>query len=578
MIVEVDGQELEFPDSMTRDEVKAVLRQKFARPAYDPTEGMSGTQKFLAGVGKGMTDIARGAGQLVGLVSQQDIHEADLRDRALMNTGAGFAGNMAGMIAPMAATGFIPGAATLGGAAAIGAGTGLLAPIGEGNVATGKLRSAAVGGLLGPATVLAGRGAHAGVNALKGIVEPFTDAGQNAIVGRTLNRFATDAQRAAQDALSARPAVSGYQQTLAEATQDPGLATLQRAVMNTDAAAQIGAVERANAGLLKDAIGGIAGDDVAMAAAKAARESATDALYKSADNVTLPITPELKELLKRPVIRSAMNEARTNAANKGENLFVGMGKKASAVTGKTLHQIKMAIDDAYEAAAPGSAARRAIGQAKKDYLDWVETRISDYGQARQTFAAMSAPVNQMEIGGLLANKLSPALDDFAETGGLRGAMFAQSLRNPEAIVKQATGHSGSLAKILRPDQLQTIEGVGKTLADRASAQNLARPVGTNTAQNLSAQNLMRQIAGPLGLPQSFTEAQFWPTMLRLPGMVMKAQEPSINQKLANAIVDPKLAAQLMASGVPREQVGKIIQQLAVRVAMPGLLSANLAQQ
>jgi hypothetical protein len=62
-------------------------------------EGMSGTQRFLAGAGKGMTDVARGVGQLFGAGNQSDIDEARLHDAALTNSGAGMAGDIAGNVA-----------------------------------------------------------------------------------------------------------------------------------------------------------------------------------------------------------------------------------------------------------------------------------------------------------------------------------------------------------------------------------------------------------------------------------------------------------------------------------------------
>lgn len=561
------------------DLATAIMRKADAmQSASDPTEGMSGFQRFAAGMGKGMNDLGRGVGQLVGAIPQSEIAEAAARDEPLMSTGAGAAGNLAGAISLLAPTALIPGANTLAGAGAIGALSGLASPVTEGNVAAGKLKSAGIGGLLGPAALLAGRGVHAGLNAASGLLEPFRAKGQEAIVGRILNRFATQSDDAARAAGSARSPVAGYQQTLAEATQDPGLATLQRAVMNTDAAAQIGAVERQNAGTLKGLLSDLAGDEGRMTAAKGARQQATDALYSTADESVLPVGKSFKQLLRRPVVREALSAAKVNAANRGGSILLDLGNKTQGITGRSLHQIKKALDDAYEAATPKSEARNAIGQARADVLEWIETRVPEYGEARETFAALSRPINQMEVGGLLSAKLSPSLDDFAETGGLRAAGFAQSLRNPDALVRQAIGHSGKLDEVLDPGQLGMIEGVGQALAGRASAQNLARPTGTNTAQNLSAQNLMRQIAGPLGLPESFMDAKFWPTALRPAGFMLQAQEPAINQVLANAITDPKLAARLMQAGVPRERVGEVIEQLARYAVMPGLLSANAAEK
>ena len=94
----------------------------------DPTEGMSSFDKFVAGYGSAMPNIARGLGQMVGAVSREDVADARKRDAALMTSGAGRVGNIAGNVAAFLPTAAIPGANTMAGAAAIGAGTGLAAP------------------------------------------------------------------------------------------------------------------------------------------------------------------------------------------------------------------------------------------------------------------------------------------------------------------------------------------------------------------------------------------------------------------------------------------------------------------
>lgn len=103
--------------------------------AYNPTESMSTADKFFAGVGKGMTDIARGTGQLFGLVDQSSIDEAKRLDAPLMNTRAGTVGNVAGNVATALPAAFIPGANAAVGATMIGGGMGALQP-----VATGESR------------------------------------------------------------------------------------------------------------------------------------------------------------------------------------------------------------------------------------------------------------------------------------------------------------------------------------------------------------------------------------------------------------------------------------------------------
>jgi hypothetical protein len=74
------------------------------------------------------------------------------------------------------------------------------------------------------------------------------------------------------------------------------------------------------------------------------------------------------------------------------------------------------------------------------------------------------------------------------------------------------------------------------------------------------------------------DAKVWPTVLRPFNAALRGQEPAINQKMAEAVTNPQLAAQLMRAGVPKEKIGPLIQQMARYGAMPGLLSVNVTQQ
>lgn len=147
------------------DEIKSMQQ---AIPS--PTEGMSSGELFLAGVGKGMTDIGRGIGQRLGMVSEQDVARAKQLDQPLMETTAGTIGNVIGSVAPALPTAFIPGVNTYTGAAALGATMGALQPTVEGE---SPVVNAAIGAPLGMAGQFAGnmitRGANATINAVKPI-------------------------------------------------------------------------------------------------------------------------------------------------------------------------------------------------------------------------------------------------------------------------------------------------------------------------------------------------------------------------------------------------------------------------
>jgi len=112
---------------LKEQEKKAKLDAVMAedRAKYDPTIGMSGVGKFVAGVGQGAAKLGRAVGQGVGLYSDEEIKDANRLDSPLLKTGAGATGSVVGQIATLAPTAFIPGANTYTGAALIGAGTGL---------------------------------------------------------------------------------------------------------------------------------------------------------------------------------------------------------------------------------------------------------------------------------------------------------------------------------------------------------------------------------------------------------------------------------------------------------------------
>jgi len=115
---------------------------------FDPTQGMSGTDKFLAGAGKSFYDIGRGVGQMAGVVSREDVDESRRLDAPLMRTGAGRLGNVVGGVAAFAPTAFIPGANTAAGAGLIGGAMGLSQPVGADD---SRAMNAALGAGLGAA-------------------------------------------------------------------------------------------------------------------------------------------------------------------------------------------------------------------------------------------------------------------------------------------------------------------------------------------------------------------------------------------------------------------------------------------
>jgi len=157
----------------TEAAAKALANAQLAGEVADPTEGMSGLDKFVAGVGSGMMNVGRQVGNMIGAVPDSAINEQRSIDAPLLNTGAGTAGRITGEIAATAPLGVGAGAAAtrvIGGRVlplaveAATEGAILAGPEGRGGGAAG---GAALGGALG----LAGKVGSAVVRGARGTPE-----------------------------------------------------------------------------------------------------------------------------------------------------------------------------------------------------------------------------------------------------------------------------------------------------------------------------------------------------------------------------------------------------------------------
>jgi hypothetical protein len=218
-----------------------------AQQTYDPTEGMSGGEKFLAGMGKAFVDTFHGGKQLgaealnwinPNLVSNQTVQqlrqqadETAQRDAPLMATGAGFAGNIAGNIAATAPLGMV--AAPARGAsllrlAATGAGqgtvAGAIAPVGVNDSRTAHmLAGSAAGAVLAPSITALGR-------AISPSVRPEVQMLQDAGIQPTPGQILGGAAAQTEGRLTSMPGGSAITDAQARAVGQFNRAVYQRAL------------------------------------------------------------------------------------------------------------------------------------------------------------------------------------------------------------------------------------------------------------------------------------------------------------------------------------------------------------
>lgn len=314
------------------------------KPEMDPSEGRlalnfagwdtgltmpQGVSRFMAGLGKSVVDTGRGLGQIANLVSREEVAEARKRDAALMNTGAGMAGDITGNIGmALAPGGFLKGAAvgatalkapaavsqglsaagsailaprSIQGAVALGAGMGVIQPS---TSTTETIANTAIGGVASGVVPAAVRG----YQSVKSTLEPFYDAGKKKIVGRTLAELAGgEGDRALQNLTNARELVPGSLQTVGQAAGVDSLAALERTASQVDPIIMNRFADRMRAQNTAriDAVKGIIGTKAEREAEKELVEKTAKSLYGQAFKENVPVTDELSRLAARPSMRRA---------------------------------------------------------------------------------------------------------------------------------------------------------------------------------------------------------------------------------------------------------------------------------
>jgi hypothetical protein len=203
------------------------------------------------------------------------------------------------------------------------------------------------------------------------------------------------------------------------------------------------------------------------------------------------------------------------------------------------------------------AAGNTVKNLRGNLLDWMERANPDFKAARTGYAAASKPINQMDVGKALKDKLLPAMTDYGAQTRLRPESFAQALRNGDATAANVMGRSqASITDILTPEQMRTLTQVGQQLGRRVNADELGKAVGSNTGQNLVGQNVMRQLLGPLGLPEKFsTRVASGPLAQGIMGSPAK-----IAEKVTGTIGEPNVIRKLVEIGLTPEEAIRILSQ------------------
>jgi len=407
-----------------------------------------------------------------------------------------------------------------------------------------KAQNIGIQGTLGAAIPFAGGVLKTGYNVGKALVEPLYTGGREKIIGRALREYAgNEAEKAVANLKEAKELVKGSMPTVGEAAGVPSLAAAQRSATavsqeatNTMAARQVAQNEARAAALHQ-----LAGTEGERAALNLTRESTAEDLYKAAFGKKMTLNPELtkevNQLVQTPAIKDAMKQAQVNA----KNLGIDINNPKGSIQG--LHQTKLAIDDAIERlkkpdmstaeknkmAGLVAAKNRLVGFLENDQIS------PEYKVARETYAAMSKPINEMDVIQGIANKAINPLNEKMYAG-----KFAQNLENiaPNAV---------------SPEKLNALNAIKQDLARSQFAENAGRGVGSDTIQKLAYGNMLNQINLPNLLRRRGLAETAGNLMARASDVVYGKANKELANQFAQTLLNPQQAASYMeiAKTIPK---------------------------
>ena len=407
-----------------------------------------------------------------------------------------------------------------------------------------KAQNIGIQGTIGAAIPVVGGMLKTGYNVGKSLVEPLYTGGREKIIGRALREYAgNEAEKAVANLKSAKELVSGSLPTVGEAAGVPSLAAAQRSAtaVSQEATNTMAARQAAQNEARANALYQMAGTEGERAALNLARETAAEDLYKAAFGKKMKLNPELtkevNQLVQTPAIKDAMKQAQINAKNLGININNPKG----SIQG--LHQTKLAIDDAIDRLKKpdmSTAEKNKMAgllAAKDRLVGFLENKnISpEYKTARETYAAMSKPINEMDVIQGIANKAINPLNEKMYAG-----KFAQNLENiaPNTV---------------SPEKLNALNAIKQDLARSQFAENAGRGVGSDTIQKLAYGNMLNQINLPNLLRRRGLAETAGNLMARASDVVYGKANKELANQFAQTLLNPQQAASYMeiAKTIPK---------------------------
>lgn len=280
--------------------------------------------------------------------------------------------------------------------------------------------------------------------------------------------------------------------------------------------------------------------------AQAIRNIKSEEAYGKAFAKDIDITnadQDFGKIVKNPFFRKAMPLAKDLSASKG----ITFDKNKT----EYLHNIKLALDDMLKTegkTALGSAEKKAVNDVKKELVSFIEKKNPFYKEARLEFQKLSEPINQMEVGRFLSEKL------VNPTGNEAPGTFLRAAKDAPGTLKKSTGFSryDELGDVMNPEQVSGINRVVSAL-ERQALMNKGAGQVESVLPKLEA-GIEVSLPNLLSRPALVANA-----VLRTIG---KNKSPEYNRVATEIMRDPKKLAALLNDPQTSEIAGQIYQEIS----------------
>jgi hypothetical protein len=417
-------------------------------------------------------------------------------------------------------------------------------------------RGAEAGAILGP-TLPAVAGAFRKVGgAARSLVEPFSEAGRNRIV----DRFLAERAQGGPTALDLTEHVPGSAPTLAQATANPGLATLERGVKAVNPT-PFAMLHAANEQARELAVDAVRGDKQSLDDLVAHRASQTDPLRDAAFANTTPVDPA-------PVV-AAIDQALASPAGQRDavqSALTGIRGKLVGADGAMqtdpaqLWGVRQAIGDMLSPLSAGTksdgrlASRELMGV--RDALDPViESGAPGFQDYLEAYAEQSKGVNA--AGFLQGLKLTDS------KGSITLGRIDSALTRIEAM--RAKGGANPAKDV--PDELMTKLYAVRDDLRRQGNSELGRGTGSDTVQKLGSNQLLNTLSIPaaLGIGISHPLAG---AAVGLGRMAYGAKNKELFNLLTGKLIDPAVGAPALDQVYAPASVPNRLISMAGRAPLP----------